>query len=426
MAENTHILEELKQINTSYGLDNGETDKVLQAIREAKVNVPLIGKFSSGKSAVLNALLGKRLLKEDITPETAVPAELTYSPDGNTARIFYNDGKMWEGGFRDFQAQALDASAMSRVQLDLHIPALEQIPDVLLVDMPGFESGYEVHNRAIDNYLPRSMAYLAVFPADDLILRDSVADILRELSLHDTPVAVVVTKYDKRGDGFDQSLQKLKENLRDCLGTQDFPVLITSSFDRNVKELADYLLTLQNQSTELLERHFRRDVNRLLDSTETFLKTSLRNSALSESQLGEEEDRLRRQIEDLDTSMKEERDRIAREVSGCAGLIRADAQSALDAEKDRLVTMVLNKSSINGAVNSIVRRAVTDGVRRRFLPVVEQYLNRVSENFHKFSAGEIELSVQLELEESAKEISSALVGAAAYMLADLALPNSIF
>ena len=62
-------LDELRKINSAYSLSNDTIDKLLAETEDAKVCTPIIGKFSSGKSALLNTLLGysRKILKEDIT-----------------------------------------------------------------------------------------------------------------------------------------------------------------------------------------------------------------------------------------------------------------------------------------------------------------------------------------------------------------------
>ena len=190
MEKIVQALEEIQEMNNVYGISNDLASKTLDEMEYAKVCTPVIGKFSSGKSALVNTILGYngKLLKENITPETAVPAEIVYSEAEESVIVLENDGQSKEislGEFRDYEA---DASKVKRVRLNLSNSFLEEIPDVMLVDMPGFESGYEVHNKAIDNYLPQSLAYIIAFPADDMIVRSSVGNILRELCLNDMPL----------------------------------------------------------------------------------------------------------------------------------------------------------------------------------------------------------------------------------------------
>ncbi|MBR0280229.1 MAG: dynamin family protein [Oscillibacter sp.] len=410
MSGNRQVLEALKKINATYELDNGEIDKTLLSMRDAKVNLPLIGKFSSGKSALINTLLARRLLKEDITPETAVPTELSFDASADSALVCYNDGKTRAIGLAEYRSLEPDASTVRCIRMKLRNDFLRRVPDILLVDMPGFESGYEIHNKAIDNYLPQSLAYLVAFPADDLILRESVSDILKELRLNEMPVAIVITKRDKGSDDFDKSLQSLLGNLKRVLGKQELPVLITSAADGNASELADYLVEMQGRSGELLERRFRADAIRALNATETFLKTSLRNASLGESQLKEEEERLQRQLKELNESMRRERAKMESEVSECAELIKTDVQDALEADEETLVTLILNKSNISGRVNALVRRAVTAGVKRHLTPVVDRYIARIASGFRTLSAGDITIDMDFETWNINQEMSSSLVG----------------
>ena len=57
--------------------------------------MPLIGKFSSGKSTILNALIGENIFATNVDPETAVPAELSYSAEESFIAC-YPDGKRVE------------------------------------------------------------------------------------------------------------------------------------------------------------------------------------------------------------------------------------------------------------------------------------------------------------------------------------------
>lgn len=99
----------------------------------------------------------------------------------------------------------------------------------MLVDMPGFESGFEIHNKAIDDYLPQSLAYIVTFPADDMIVRSSIGEILKELCLHDMPLCIVITKYDKANDDFELVFEKMKESLRRYVGDRKLSIALPAA-----------------------------------------------------------------------------------------------------------------------------------------------------------------------------------------------------
>ena len=65
----------LEEINIAYGITTERLLHMRTEIADAKVCMPIIGKFSSGKSALVNTLLGysRKILKEYITQQTAVP-----------------------------------------------------------------------------------------------------------------------------------------------------------------------------------------------------------------------------------------------------------------------------------------------------------------------------------------------------------------
>lgn len=74
-------LDEIEKIANVYGISNDNVHQVKEKAMSAKVCAPIIGKFSSGKSALVNTVLGynRKILREDITPETAIPAEIVYT-----------------------------------------------------------------------------------------------------------------------------------------------------------------------------------------------------------------------------------------------------------------------------------------------------------------------------------------------------------
>ena len=77
-------MEKLVEWNTKKGNEaQAQAVEALQRkVRAFRIRVPLIGKFSAGKSTLLNLLLDEaELLEVDILPETALPTEICYSEE---------------------------------------------------------------------------------------------------------------------------------------------------------------------------------------------------------------------------------------------------------------------------------------------------------------------------------------------------------
>ena len=127
MEKIAKALNELHKINNAYLLSNDVVEKIMQETESARVCIPIIGKFSSGKSALLNTLLrySRKILKEDITPETAVPAEISYSPDEDSIFVVRNDGGYKSITVSEYRELDVDANTVRCTRLNLRNSFLE-------------------------------------------------------------------------------------------------------------------------------------------------------------------------------------------------------------------------------------------------------------------------------------------------------------
>lgn len=391
MEKITCVLNEIKEINTGYELSNEIIDQNLKEIESAKVCTPIIGKFSSGKSAILNTLLGysRKLLKEDITPETAVPTELYFSEMNDWVKLVSTEGTEQEVTLSEYRGMELNANKTQCVRIGLKNSFLEGIQDVMLVDMPGFESGFELHNKAIDAYLPKSLAYLVAFPAEDMVLRSTIGNILKELCLHNMPICVVITKCDKVDSAIiDANLIKLKEDLRKYIVDREVSFCFTSSFEGDAEELEDFLLGIEEKSQWILENRYKSYAASAANTTENYLNAMIKNNDLSQSELDEKEDKLNKELKTLKERIKEEEDSFVNQIDSFVLEIKADVQSALQSEESTFITMLMNNQDIKERVNAIVRSAVTSSIQKRFVPKVQKYVEKISEciNVEVFAA----------------------------------------
>ena len=114
-----------------------------------------------------------------------------------------------------------------------------------------------------------------------MIVRSSVGNILKELCLHDMPLCVVITKYDKRNDDFEVTFQKMKESLKRFVGDREITYCKTSSFTGEAEELEEFLIKIQDESQDILALKYKKQAFSLVENTRNYLITTLKGSNLS-------------------------------------------------------------------------------------------------------------------------------------------------
>jgi GTP-binding protein EngB required for normal cell division len=202
----------------------------------------VVGEFSSGKSFLLNALLGTfDLLATDINPSTATITELAYAAepradaifaDGRTERIplaglhrFVAVGDA-PGTFHD--ATLGERHAPSVVRIGVDAPFLKN--GFVVVDTPGLASVNPEHRRATLNYLPRADAVLYLIDTQQPFT-DGDAALLGLIRRSTAGIFVVQTKIDLwRGTGsgrapWEAAAERIAARLAEhAPGTPLFPI----------------------------------------------------------------------------------------------------------------------------------------------------------------------------------------------------------
>ena len=424
MEKIINALEEIKKINSAYELSNDLIEKTKKEMECAKVSTPIIGKFSSGKSALLNTFLGygRKLLKEDITPETAIPTEILYNDMEDIVTIYKQDGSMENIELFEYRNMEFETNIVKKIRLSLNKDdSLGKIPDVMLVDMPGFESGLEIHNKAIDDYLLQSLAYIITFPADDMIVRSSVGNIMKELCIHDMPLCVTITKYDKRNDDFEILLEKLKKDLKRFIGDKKITYCCTSSFIGETEDLRMFLYEIQENSQDIFIKKYRKVVHSILDVTENYLKTLLKNNELSESELDEQEEKLNKRLNFLNEKFDKEKNDFNLHISDCVEEIKCDVQNALQTQETTFVAIAMNNQNLKDEINLVVRRALAESIKKRFIPKVEKYIKGVSNCMNMESMGDIPINLMIDTTDIEKNIAGPIVAVVAGVVMGLPL-----
>lgn len=373
-------LEIIRDLQAKYSLPNDSINERLGDLKNFRVTTPIVGKFSSGKSSLLNSLLGKKYLGTDLTPETSVPTEIFYA-DVENFFVFEKSGAVHEFGIEEFSGKKFQANEVSKVRLALDNNFLRTVPTVKIVDMPGFDSGLELHNKAIDDYLVESLAYILTFAATEPVIPDSIANFLRELKFHQKPVYIVITKSKSvTPTQLKSCVENIRRNAADYLGLSNAEICCTNAKGKiiDVQDFAQVLQKIEGDSQKILADELTKVLHVEAGRTAQFLHAVIRQTDLTPSELESKKEDCRRNLERLKENLSRTRQDFSKQVDACINSVQADVSGALYSAAANLETALINRTDISAKVNSIVREAVIRSMQSEFAPKFKRYVEKMT------------------------------------------------
>lgn len=370
--------QQLKEIQDKYGIDSQETVKVIEGMASYRVNTPVVGNFSTGKSSMINAIIEKPLLGVEITPETAVPTEIYY---GNNKVYQYDKNAVIERRIDELPLMGLTVQTTDLVKIEYDNEFLKEIKSVNIVDLPGFDSSFELHNRAIDQYLPNSLAYLLVVSSDEPVLKESISDFIKELKVYNMPVYVVITKSNRLDEEeLDECKALLKKLVGKIVERDDVKVACVDSYGRvNVEEIKEILREIQSQTGEIFVNKYSKALRNASRFTEVYLLERIDKASLSTSRLEQEQEKMEKKMQALQDSIAHEKANFDKQAQVCINTIRDRVQGDLESTIPTISAMLENGSDITDKINSVVRRSVRIGINTEFEPKLKKYVEHISE-----------------------------------------------
>ena len=156
------------------GVDNEAVSWLDRKIADETFNLVVAGQFKRGKSSVINALLGDRLLPVGVVPLTSVVTVIR-SGSSVRARVEFLDGRCQElapetlGDYVTERGNPKNAKGVRQVTIE-H-PSAWLAEGVQLIDTPGIGSVYEHNTDVTQNYLPQADAVLLIASVDQPVSR---------------------------------------------------------------------------------------------------------------------------------------------------------------------------------------------------------------------------------------------------------------
>lgn len=191
------LLDRITTLADSAAIELPENHSLAEEMQRAELLVPIIGAFSAGKSSLINTFLGADILPVGITPETELATELRFSRDPHVL-AHRADGGSDRLAVEDLLSIKPRASSYTHLELHLDDPRLEALYPQVLVDMPGFGSSLDSHNKAIAHYLPRGAHFIVAVGVPDGTLAESTLRQLETMQTYEAGFSILLSKANLR------------------------------------------------------------------------------------------------------------------------------------------------------------------------------------------------------------------------------------
>ena len=423
-------IDKLKALYERYEKSTETLDKLAQEAGCFSVRLPLVGAFSSGKTTLINALIGEKLFAVEVNPETALPVELSYAPAPKFTGYTASGSAKSMTHNAVLQQDFSDLLPDGWLQAQLPSEHLQNINRLTLVDMPGWDSGIEQHSKAIDAYLHRSLAYCVTVSADEGNVRESLRQFIQELAIRKMPALVVITKADKKPQSdVDAVQQQITAEITKILGQPPLGVVQVAARKKKVQSFVDLLHTLQGRADECFSAAITEPVVQDSQALEKRLDTLLNQENLDAEGLQVKRKELQQEMRVFEDRVQMESEALDARVESAAHHILRRAECSLMGQVSSLASQAVNGGDIKGSIGSTVRMAISEGIQREFAPKLQQYFQRIESEVPNALALDVDINLP-EGVESKGLIDTGMVTAAlapilTTILSRLALPALI-
>ncbi|HEJ2784872.1 TPA: dynamin family protein [Pseudomonas aeruginosa] len=285
------VIENVRTAELDISGEPAQTQAFAQAVAERELLVPVVGAFSAGKSSLLNAIIGSGILPMDIKPETAIPTELRHDTQERLEALFA-DGRTERFGIEQLPALQERAEELQLLRLYINRPALKGLAPLVLVDMPGFNSPLDAHNKAIAHYIGEGAHYLFVVSVEEGSLHKQILRNMDEVTLMGRNFSVCVNKADLKPVA---DVQGICDYISEQLEDEGFPATVCAVSKNDISSVNAMLGSFNPE--ELFGSIFQPELLQQNLAIENTLGTALdglnSDKASNEQKIAEIEDALR-------------------------------------------------------------------------------------------------------------------------------------
>ena len=387
--------------------ENDKNELVAQLNKDSFIKVPFVGDFNSGKSSLINAMLGIDLLPTNILPETAVSYEIHFSVQ-EKLEVWEGDRIVQTTGLS--QIKSLQLSPNNLVRLYINNPFIQGLYErnIVLVDMPGIDSGIEAHNNAILHYIQDGTYFVLLTDAEGGTLRQTAINFIDEVKKYGANVAIVISKIDKKPKEAIPGIKETVEKIARMYVGGDVKVTTSSSVNNDFQEVKDFLSSIDSEM--IVTTKYKPLVLGLINGYISELQLQMKLLLQDKKCFDEKIERVK---EEKANALGELRckSQNAQSVEGSADDILNDIAEALRAKSGYLATLLYSGKDMNAfkqEMLTIIRPVIVTSFKRE----ITEYQDVIGLAVQEFAvkAEEILNDADNNVLAGAQEIAGALIG----------------
>lgn len=336
--------------------DKDAAEKLGQQAAEQELFCPVIGEFSAGKTSMINTLLGHAALPVEITPETALATELRYSADERLEAV-REDGGVDKYATGEAAKMTANSERYTRAAAYFNCGKLQEIEPITLVDMPGFNSPKDNHNKAITAFLGKGAHYIALSSAETGTITASMLRQLNEISNMGRTFSFFISKANLRSGA---ELAKVKSYFEDQLAAEFAEPPAVQMLD-NTNSDAVFNAVKGLDANALFKRLYRDGIGTLANELINACNIKAKSAKAGIEDLNKATEEIKKSIAKLQSKMQSDISAMQRKYSaGMVDEIVRGVGDALNRSVDEIAAAAAGGSEAAGQViNEIVRSNLT-------------------------------------------------------------------
>jgi GTP-binding protein EngB required for normal cell division len=286
------LIKQLDRIITAHGLveHRNALAMTVDKLETATFEIGVFGRVSSGKSSLLNYLLGGNYLPVDVTPVTAVPVRISHGQPPRVEVEFADYParsvqlpELWD--FATEEGNPRNAKHVTQVQIKLRSPKLRE--GITFADTPGLGSLATSGSVETLTYLPRcDLGILMLEPSAGITAEDIT--VLDALGRAGSDRVILISKIDlfetrQRKTLLAYAAEQVQKQLSASIPI--FPVSVVGEAATLCNRwLGDYLEPLLRRHQELAREAVSRKIAVLQNAVITSLESRLVRRSSAETQ----------------------------------------------------------------------------------------------------------------------------------------------